>query len=305
MQRALRLSIAVLALVLARPPAAHAQTAAPAVLAPLPEPAQVAAFGSIRVARFGNTDGATPVVLLPEVGAGPWEWAALIAHLAPGRAVYAVTFPGSDGLAAATPPLFPRVEADLLTMLARLNVDHPVLVGHGLGGMIALALAEQQPDRFAAVVPVDANPVVAETEDADYAQRRAMAAQAAAQLGTSAQFLAFVKKHVGPTSAIGAATIDAITAHFVRTDPAAFAQWASEGITFDARPMLARITVPIVAVVPSDSTEESQRKALVIKRFAGAKALTVDVLGPARSFVMLDQPEAFASVVDTLLRALP
>jgi pimeloyl-ACP methyl ester carboxylesterase len=275
----------------------------------LPAPAQVAAFGAIRVERFGNADGATPVVLLPDLGAGPWEWAALIPHLSPARGVYAVSLPGTDGLDTAAPPLFPRVEADIQTMLARLNVDHPVLIGHGLGGMIALALAEEQPDRFAAVVAVDASPVLPGTENDDYATRRAKAAAAAAVRRTPAQFLAFAKK-TASSDAIDAANADAIAAHLAQTAPGAFAQWSSEELAFDARPTLARIAVPIVAVAPTDTfqhdaADETQRKALVTKRFAGARSFTADVLGPARSFIMIDQPDAFASVVDTLLRALP
>lgn len=50
--------------------------------------------------------------------------------------------------------------ADIGAVIAALNLDHPILIGHSMGGMNAMSFAAAQPDAVRALVLVDVGPEV-------------------------------------------------------------------------------------------------------------------------------------------------
>jgi len=151
--------------------------------------------GSIQVERYGKGDA---VVLLPGLTAGTWEWYDTIRHLAPNHTVYAVSLPGFDGRPAATPPLFDRVTADFWSFIATQHVVRPVLVGHSLGGTLAILLGEQHPERLRGIVALDGMPLFPGMERVTAEQRAAGAQGAATQIAAEshAQLLDYEKGYM-------------------------------------------------------------------------------------------------------------
>ena len=110
--------------------------------------------GALSVERFGTRG--SPVVLVPGLASGAWVWKDTIDALKETHRVYAVTLAGFDGRAAvAGDPM--RVALDALRdLVAKENLEKPVIVGHSLGGMLALQLAAAYPDLLGGVVTVKA-----------------------------------------------------------------------------------------------------------------------------------------------------
>ena len=300
---------AALAFILVAPLAAAAATLPAA-------PAAERSFdaGSLSVQRFGHGD---PVVLIPGLGVGTWEWNETIRHLAPSHTVYALTLPGFDGRPASTGPLFARASGDFWNLLAKEHISRPVVIGHSLGGTLAILLGEQHPDRLRAIVAVEGLPIFVGLERVTPEQRAAAAEQAAAPIAstTPAQFADYEKKYMhGPGGVLDADLADQTGGLEAKSDPAAFAQWLREDLTSDLRPDLAKISVPLLELAPYNAPDvsaspnaytEDQKVQYYRALLAGAPKLQVVSISPARHFLMLDQPARFFAALDAFLSQNP
>ncbi len=146
-----------------------------ASVTPLPQPSSSFTSGSLHVDVYG-APGKQALVFVPGLTCGPWEWSGEIARFANTYTIYALTLPGFDGTAPVQGPLFKTVSADFWAMLASHNIVMPIVVGHSLGGTLAIMLAEQHSDRIRGVIAVDGLPVFPGTENQSAAQRAAAAA---------------------------------------------------------------------------------------------------------------------------------
>lgn len=288
-----------------------APVAAPAASLSTP-PLVEASFseGSLTIDRYGKGD---PIVLLPGLTTGTWEWYDTIRHLSPNHTVYAVSLPGFDGKPAATPPLFDRFSTDFWHFITIQNVTRPVIIGHSLGGTLAIMLAEQHPERLRGVVALDGMPLFPGMENVT-AEQRAMGAQQAATQITSeshGQLLDYEKNYMhGPGGVLDAALADQLADLEARSDPAAIAQWLREDLSGDLRPNLSKITIPLLEIVPYnvDDLRSSSLKYTAEQKaqyygtiLAGAPHVQVIPISPARHFAMFDQPQQFFAIVDAFL----
>ena len=99
-----------------------------------------------------------------------------IASLAPAHDIYAVTLPGFDGRPRDRgTDLMNRAVASLSELVRTRRLNHPIVIGHSLGGTLAVLFAERYPQEPGAIVAVEGGYPVAATQ----AQREKIAAAAA------------------------------------------------------------------------------------------------------------------------------
>ena len=118
----------------------------------------------------------TDLYWIPGLACGSWEWYGTIARFAPKYNVYVITLPGFDGRPTTNErPLFTTFARDFWELLAAHKITNPVVVGHSLGGTLAIALAEEHPQRLSAIIAADGLPIFPTLADATAQQREAMA----------------------------------------------------------------------------------------------------------------------------------
>ena len=269
--------------------------------------------GSIQIDRYGKGDAGDAVVLLPGLTAGTWEWFDTIRHLAPSHTVYAVSLAGFDGHRPATPPLFDRFTSDFWSFIATQHVARPVIVGHSLGGTLAILLGEQHPERLRGIVALDGMPLLPGMERVNAEQRATGAQGVATQIAaeTHAQLLDYEKGYMrGPGGVLDPDLADQLAELEARSDPPTVAEWLLEDLTGDLRPDLAKISVPLLEIAPYNAPDimnapvqySADDKAQYYGTLlAGAPKLQVIPISPARHFAMYDQPRQFFAILDTFL----
>lgn len=158
-------------------------SATAAAIAPKPAAAESFYGGNLHIDRFGGGDRS--IIFLPGLASGPWTWYEQITHFAPTYAVYSLTLAGFDGMPASkqSDPMA-TFSHDYWTFLDERHIAKPVIVGHSLGGTLAIMLAAEHSDRLSGIVAVDglpAYPMLARaTPDARSAAAKIAAAQYAA-----------------------------------------------------------------------------------------------------------------------------
>lgn len=291
-------------------------------VAPSASATEVGRVGTMKVQQYGDRGRA--VILIPGLESGPWVWQRTIEDLKRNHVVYAVTLAGFDGVPAPMPDakagtLLDRADASLLQLIRQKHIDKPVLVGHSLGGTLALRFAGEHPRLIAGVVAVDGLPVFPFMDQLGVAQRKAMAAQATSQLAgmASAQFKGAALSYMQQIGVIDPELATRYAPLIARSDARATADYMEADMASDFRPGLKQATVPILEVMPyyaPDAKQMAEMRKMPVPTAAqkadyyrsllvNAPNARVASIAPSRHFVMLDQPAKFEQVLQSFLQS--
>lgn len=277
------------------------------------EAAPSSTVGTLKVERHG--DHGRPVILIPGLAGGPWVWQQVIESLEKDHVVYAVTLAGFDGMPVPTDGgnLFDRADASLLQLIQQQKIVKPVLVGHSLGGTLALRFAGEHAGLIAGVVAVDGLPIFPGMDRVSSEQRIAMAAKVRTQTAAAtpeqfkAQQLGYMQKIgvIDPQLAARYALLNE------RSDQQAVAEYMAEDLASDLRPGLKQANVPILEISPYNAPDFSQPPMVMTEQqkadyyqglLANAPNAKVVSISPSRHFVMIDQSAKFQRTLDDFLK---
>ena len=140
------------------PPQAAPIAIAPAVADTLPI-VPVRQIGNLSVRKYGT--GKQAVVLVPGLACGAWVWDQTVLDFQKDYTIYTVTLAGFDGTTpfADQDDLLDQAVTSLSQLISTEKLVNPIIVGHSLGGHLALRLAAKQSDTLGGVVIVDSLPL--------------------------------------------------------------------------------------------------------------------------------------------------
>jgi pimeloyl-ACP methyl ester carboxylesterase len=250
-----------------------------------------------------------PLIFIPGLASGSWTWKDSAERLSAGHTVYLLTLPGFDGRKSISGTTLATLAQDLQKLIESRHLERPVLVGHSLGGTLALSFAADHPDLIAGVIAVDGLPVFPGTEGMT-GDRSPMAQRAREQIAgqTPEQFAAYQQTYMKKFGAIDEGVAAKLAGLSSRSEPAATAEFAAQALMLDLRPKLASIKVPVVEISPfyapdfaAMGVDEAAKTNYYRLLLTGVGNLEVLSISPARHFAMFDQPEKFADTLDVAL----
>lgn len=273
-------------------------------------PAERFESGAVLVERHGQHG--RPVILIPGLASGAWAWQDMVRELSGDHALYVVTLPGFDGRPA-VPNGLEAARKGLVELITSRKLDKPVLVGHSMGGTLALAIAEQNPALVGGVVTIEGLPVFPGTEDTPAQQRLPMAEgmKASAAKVSTAAFAEQQQQYMRTQGVLDMPKADELARLSARSDPAAVAQYTADVLALDLRPGLPRITAPVLVVAPyfePDASQDDLTEAAKVEYYkslmTGTPEVEVVPVSPARHFAMFDQPRKVADIIRRYLNSL-
>lgn len=253
----------------------------------------------LRVERTGPR-GRPPIILIPALFCGSWEWEREITLLGADHEVFAVTLPGFDGRPRDEGgDLMARAAGDLDALIRTHHLDHPLLVGHSLGGTLAVLFAESYPNSAGDIVTVEGGLPIAPTPAARAARIRA--ATAPYRTIPDSLFGPVLRDNMLKYVITRPEDVDRVTPLAARSDRIAVIRWMEAALSLDLSPGMGSITVPLTAIIPYDSlidgyqgyATEAAKRATYAAWLAPARRGGVVMIPHARHFVMIDRPEAF------------
>lgn len=274
-------------------------------------PAERFEVGATLVERHGS--GPRAVLVIPGLASGPWAWQHVIRALIPDHTVYALTFPGFDGRPAVPGATLDAARASVVRLIDERKLRRPVLVGHSLGGTLALAVAARRPELVGGVVSLDGLPVSPGTEGLTDAQRAAMANGFRQRVAAASQgsFQEQQQEYMSGTGVVDMARGDELAKLSARSDPRAVAQYMADGFALDLRPQLPAITAPVLLIAPYFAIDAQQQMLTEAgkleyyqKIMEGTPTLKVVPVAPARHFAMFDVPEKVVEAIRDFLKTL-
>jgi pimeloyl-ACP methyl ester carboxylesterase len=182
----------------------------------------------------------------------------------------------------------------------------PVLVGHSLGGTVALDVAIDRPASLAGVAVVDSLPIFPPLQPGETlaSRREREPAIASAMMAASdADYAAGSRANIG-TMVTDPAMADAVNAHAIKSDRATVVGSFVELAETDLTPHLAKIAVPVFVIASGAQYGAEATRQYFAAQFQGVPKVSVTAIPDARHFVMIDQPAAIQSALTGFLATL-
>lgn len=251
-----------------------------------------------------------PVIFIPGLGNPGAIWDRVLAKLPSGIQAHVISIAGFGTVPpTGARPLLSNVRDELIAYIRENHLQHPVIVGHSLGGFLALWTAIAAPDLPARLVVVDSPPFLpalgdpAATPETGRAQYAAVVEQLARD--SHEAFVQFMTGVVASTVTDPAnrAWVLGLTAP---SDPATCGEALMELATYDLRPDLGKIKCPtLVLVAIADKIGDSTQDAVLAKYralYSGLEGVRFTPFAKARHNIMADDLPGFMKSLDGELK---
>lgn len=284
--------------------------AAGLVTAAAPVHAQAAAqagpaIHSFKVIRTGH---GRPMILIPGLLSSGDVWSSTVEHFKDRYECHVLTLAGFAGQPPVPAPFLQTVRDDVLRYIAEKKLDHPVIVGHSLGGFLAWWIAATAPDKVGPVVAVDGVPYLAALMNpaATVDSSRPMADQMRQMYGKlSPEQLAAQSRMSLAAMITDPKNVETAAAWSASSDPATAGTAMAEMMTTDLRETVAAIRTPALLIGAADFAKDEAVRKQVAAAYEAQVAKVPDhqvVLAEhARHFIMLDDPAFLFAAMDRFL----
>jgi len=238
------------------------------------------------------------VILIPGLGGGPGIWNRLMQDV-PGRRWHLVHVRGFATLPAEANgkgELLVPLSDEIVRYISEAGLRAPAVIGHSMGGTLALLMALRQPGRVGRLMIVDMLPA------------------AAGLVGGTSEGMGFLARQMR-NYFTGTAAGRRAFAQLLRdatpsgrdSDPDVIATALDELAALDLTPRLSLIRQPmtVVPAIPADPDTAGAFLDRTRIGYRGASTARIVPIRPAGHMVMIDQPAKFAAAVRTFLQAAP
>jgi pimeloyl-ACP methyl ester carboxylesterase len=256
-----------------------------------------------------------PMILIPGLVSSGDTWKTTVARFQDRFTCHVLTLAGYAGVAPIDGPLLATARKQIAGYIRDHHLDKPVVVGHSLGGTLALDLAAHEPGLVGPLVIVDALPFMAGANGQmkTVADAKPMVDQILATISaqTPEQYAQFYRNPNAPARYMVTSpeNVEMITKWGIASDQRTVARSMAELFGIDLRDDVAKIDAPTLLIGTwSGLRDQAQafggqvtREQVIgtfAQQFAKLRRLHFVLAEVARHFVMLDDPNWFFAQLD-------
>jgi pimeloyl-ACP methyl ester carboxylesterase len=258
------------------------------------------------------------MILIPGLSSSGETWDTTVARYRSRYTCHVLTLAGFAGVPPIDTPLLATVREELAAYVRMNRLERPVIVGHSLGGALALAMAIDHPDLVGPIVVVDMLPFLAgaqmQVKSVEDAQPAIAAMRAYFSKMTRAQYDQYVSAGTATKFMVASdADHDRVKGWSMASDPVTVGSAMADLYALDLREDIARITAPTMVLGTWRGLHEQLKQygtnlsradvvATFAAQFARLRPLRFVLSETARHFIMLDAPDWFFGELDGFLR---
>jgi pimeloyl-ACP methyl ester carboxylesterase len=250
------------------------------------------------------------MILIPGLSSSGDTWKGTVARYQDRFTIHTLTLAGFAGV----PPIDRRpfltaVRDQLAQYIESQHLEKPIVVGHSLGGNVALDLASDRPDLVGALVIVDSLPfyasVLFRVDSVEAARPMIDGLRSQLSSLTREQYDDFVRSHKATQFMVTRPSdLDLLTEWGLKSDPNTVYAAMLELYGSDLRPSLPRIAAPTLVLGTWAGIRDQMKQAQMTitkdaiaenfrQQYQGVARLHFALSDSARHFMMFDDPSWF------------
>lgn len=250
------------------------------------------------------------MILIPGLSSSSEVWDTTVAHYRDRFEYHGLTVAGFAGVPRVAAPMLERVREGIAAYIKEKKLAKPVIVGHSLGGYLALAIAAKYPDLVGPLVIVDAYPFFAGLAIPDGGPEKVknLGAQMRQYMDPQSQdmYERTTKSGISTRMMVTKdSDLDRIIAWGLASDRTAVTDAMCELFSSDLRDDLTEIKSPVLVLGTwigySPYTDRARTDANLKRQYASLSGVTIRITDSARHFIMWDDPEWMFAQMDPFL----
>lgn len=239
-----------------------------------------------------------PMILIPGLASSSEVWAGTVQQFCGRYECHILTLAGFAGVEPIATPLLATTVTQLVDYVDSRKLQKPIVVGHSLGGFLALRLGADFPDKFGRLVIVDSLPALGAVQmpDATPDQLKAMAARMRDGMKNQDQaaFAEGQKRSVA-TMVTRKEDLERILGWGSRSDGNTVANAMHDLIATDLRVDVAKVKAPTLVlgswIAYKDFTTRAAVETTFKTQYQKLTGVTIELADNARHFIMYDDPK--------------
>ena len=252
-----------------------------------------------------------PMILIPGLASSGEVWESTVARYKANYECHVLTLAGFAGQPAVKAPFLEKVRNDLAAYIREKKMEKPTIVGHSLGGFMALWLASVEPDLAGRLVIVDSLPFLGAINNPNATPESIKPQAEAMRKGMMTVQQSDEQRRQTQTMYLQAmisdpAKVALATEWGINSDPETVGQAMYEMFTIDLRPSLSRIKSPTLVLGTWVAYQQYTTRAAVEKTFrdqyANLPGYRLVMSEAGKHFVMYDDPKLLFSEMDSFLK---
>lgn len=263
-----------------------------------------AAF-SVKVTGTGR-----PMILIPGLSCGGDVWDGTVAHFQDHYECHVLTLAGFAGQPPIAAPFLEQVRDAIVKYISDNKLDHPIIIGHSLGGFMAFWVGATVPQQVGPIISVDGMPFLPAlfNPNATPESVKPFAEQYRSMYDsrTPAQFTALNRSALA-SMITSPKDVDAVDAFSKNSDPKSVGEAFYELMTNDLRQQIKAIQTPVLLLGATAPIPDARQRAMMEDGYrqevAAVPNHTVMFAPKARHFIQLDEPQFFYAQVEAFLKA--
>ena len=275
------------------------------------------ATGAAGVAAYSfaveKTGHGPAMILIPGLFSSGDVWKETVAHYKDRYTCYSLTLPGFAG----QPPihsdtLLTAISREIGRFIVQNKLQKPLVVGHSLGGWVALDVAVNNPGLLGGVICVSSAPFLpALSMGSDISMdsaRKVGVMIKGYMVGQTQEQIRQSQNYVLPTMIRDTDRINEVMGMAVHSDPATQGEVMYELFSIDLRQEMSKVQCPVlvlgdwVSYKSYGATRENTMEKYQ-QQFARAPHVTIRLNDSSKHFIMYDEPQWFTGEIDKFLAA--
>jgi pimeloyl-ACP methyl ester carboxylesterase len=251
-----------------------------------------------------------PMILIPGLMCDGTVWSQTVDRFKARCQCHVLSLAGFAGVPPVEGPFIPTMRDAIIQYIRSNRLEKPMLVGHSLGGHLALAIAIAAPQEVGPIVVVDGapalGPLMSPGTSADTISRQTAAITSA--MASMPQNAFAAQNHFTIARLVqNPKTAEWLAQIAGKSDVKTVARAMQEVMTADLRDGCVRIQSPVLLIGAAEYAKDEATQAAVRKRYEDQATKIpnhkVAMAYDSRHFIMLDKPDFFYGLLNQVLPA--
>lgn len=215
---------------------------------------------------------------------------------------YTLTMAGFAGVKPQPNPTFENWKNEIANYIITNKIEKPILIGHSMGGGLALAIAADYPELIGKIVVVDALPCLAALSDPSFKSKENNDCSAMVTQMTTMTDIQFyeMQKQTMPRLLADASKLEMVVDWSVKSDRKTFAQMYCDFFNVDLREKISSVKCPALILLESYFVN---LKPAIENQYKSLKTANFQYANKGMHFIMYDDKDWYLGQLSNFLKS--